>query len=29
LELKLLKGGGERALHPFYWAGFELIGDAN
>jgi CHAT domain-containing protein len=28
-ELKLLKGGGEHAQHPFYWAGFVLIGDAN
>jgi len=28
-ELKVLKGGGEHALHPFYWAGFVVIGDPN
>jgi len=28
-ELKLLKAGGKPGLHPFYWAGFVVIGDAN
>jgi CHAT domain-containing protein/tetratricopeptide (TPR) repeat protein len=26
-ELKMLKSGGKQALHPFYWAGFVVIGD--